>query len=118
MRFLSQADDINEIFGTINPPISGLPTEPQVGINKIAGFLIRFFLIIAALASLVYLLSGAYDWIISDGDKEKVAKAQNKITNAVIGLLLTVATLALFNLVAGDILKIIPGWSIVLPQLK
>ena len=117
MRFLSQ-NNIKEIFGKINPPISGLPTEPQVGINKIVGFLIRSFLIIAALASLVYLLWGAYDWIISGGEKEKIAKAQNKITNAVIGLLLTVAMLALFNLVAGDILKIIPGWSIVLPQLK
>lgn len=116
MKFL--AANINEVFGTIAPPISGLPTEPQEGINKIVGFGIRSFLLVAAIASLVYLLWGAYDWIISEGEKEKIIKAQNKITNAVIGLLITVAMLALFNLVVGDILKIVPNWSIILPQLK
>lgn len=112
------ADDIKDIFGTINPPISGLPTEPQEGINKIVGFGIQTFLFIAALTSLFYLLWGAYDWIVSDGEKEKIAKAQNKITNAVVGLFLTIFMLVIFNLVAGDILKIIPNWSITLPQLK
>lgn len=116
MRFL--AADINEVFGTIAPPISGLPTEPQEGINKIVGFGIRSFLLVAAIASLVYLLWGAYDWITSGGDKEKISKARSKITNSVIGLLLTFAMLAIFNLIAGDILKIVPNWSIILPQLR
>lgn len=114
----NEQESINKIFGTINPPISGLPTEPQEGINKIVGFGIRAFLIFAALVTLVYLFWGSYDWITSGGDKEKVSKARQKITNALIGLILTVAMLALFNLVAGDILKIIPNWSITLPQLK
>lgn len=118
MRFLSQADDINEVFGRIEPPISGLPTEPQEGINKIVSFGIQTFLIVAAIAALIYLFGGAYDWITSGGEKEKISKAQNKITNAVIGLLLSVSMLAIFNLIAGDILHIIPNWSIVLPQLR
>lgn len=117
MKFLTQAN-INDIFGTIEPPISGLPTDPQHGINKIASFGIQTFLMVAAITALTYLLWGAYDWIVSGGEKEKISKAQNKITNAIIGLILAVAMLAIFNLVAGDILKIIPNWSIILPQLK
>jgi len=115
---LAQNGSIQQIFGTIAPPISGLPTDPQQGIVKIVSFGIRVFLTVAALTMFVYLLWGAYDWIVSGGEKEKIAKAQNKITNAVIGMLLTVAMLVLYNLVTSDILKIFPSWSISLPQLK
>lgn len=115
---LAQSGSVQQIFGTIAPPISGLPTDPQQGIVKIVGFGIRVFLTVAALAMLVYLLWGAFDWIASGGEKEKIAKAQNKITNAVIGMLITVAMLVLYNLVTSDILKIFPSWSIKLPQLK
>jgi magnesium-transporting ATPase (P-type) len=95
-----------------------LPTDPQEGIASIVGFLIRAFFMIAALAMLTYLLWGAYDWIVSGGEKEKVAKAQNKITNAVVGMLLAIALLVVYNLITSDILKIFPSWSISLPQLK
>lgn len=109
--------EINEIFGTVAPPVSGLPTDPQEGIVKIISFGIRVFILVAAMTMLTYLLWGAFDWIVSEGEKEKIAKAQNKITNAVIGLLLVFAMLALYNLVTSDILKIFPNWGITLPHL-
>jgi len=115
---LAQNNPLPTIFGTVAPPIAGLPTDPQQGITSIVGFLIRAFFMIAALTMLAYLLWGAYDWITSGGEKEKVAKAQNKITNAVVGMLLTIALLMVYNLITSDILKIFPSWSISLPQLK
>jgi magnesium-transporting ATPase (P-type) len=118
IKILLADSSINQIFGTIAPPVAGLPTEPQQGVAAIVGFLIRAFFMIAALTMLTYLLWGAYDWITSGGEKEKVAKAQNKITNAVIGMLVTVGLLLVYNLVTSDILKIFPSWSISLPQLK
>lgn len=111
------AADVNQIFGTVAPPVSGLPTDPQEGVVKIVGFGIRVFILIAAFTMLVYLLWGAFDWIVSGGEKEKIAKAQNKITNAVIGLFLIFAMLALYNLVTSNILKIFPNWGITLPHL-
>jgi magnesium-transporting ATPase (P-type) len=117
-KMLAADNSVNQIFGTIAPPVSGLPTDPQQGITSIVSFLIRAFFVIAALTMLAYLLWGAYDWITSGGEKEKVAKAQNKITNAVVGMLLTVALLVVYNLITSDILKIFPSWSISLPQLK
>lgn len=111
------ASDINEAFGTIAPPVSGLPTNPQEGLTKIVSFGIRVFILVSAITMLIYLLWGAYDWIISGGEKEKLVKAQNKITNAAIGLLLVFAMLALYNLITSDILKIFPNWGITLPHL-
>ena len=57
-------------------------------------FLIRAFFIIAGLAALLFLLMGALAWVTSGGNKENVDKARDKITNAIIGLIVIVAVLA------------------------
>lgn len=105
---IAQAD----IFGTIAPP-PGTPSSPStllsVGIN--------LFMIFAGLATLAYLLWGALDWITSSGEKEKLLKAQNKITNAAIGLLLIVVVLAVWNLIVSQILNIAPQGVFTLPHL-
>jgi hypothetical protein len=42
--------------------------------------------IIGTIVALFFLINGAISWISSGGDKEKMHKAQGKITGAVIGL--------------------------------
>jgi amino acid transporter len=64
-------------------------------LSTILSFFIRLFFTIAALAALLYLLLGAFEWITSGGEKEKVSKAQQKIQAAVIGVVLIVAVLAI-----------------------
>lgn len=54
---------------------------------------------LAALILLVYLIWGAIEWITSEGDKGKLEKARNKITQAVIGMIVLAASLAIFSLV-------------------
>jgi hypothetical protein len=44
---------------------------------------------------------GAISWITSGGDKGKIEDARNKITAAVIGILILASAWALFNLVVG-----------------
>ncbi len=104
------------IFGTIAPP-PGSPTDLGATIGKF----INLFLIVAALFTLAYMLWGAFDWIVSGGEKEKIDKARNKITNAALGLILVVVVLALFNTIVGPILNISPGtagWQFKLPTLQ
>lgn len=62
---------------------------------QILAFLVRFMLIIAGLAALIFLVLGALSWVTSSGEKEKVSKAQEKIQAAVVGLVVLVAVLAL-----------------------
>ena len=105
------------IFGTIAPP-KGAPTD----LGAFIGGSIRIFIIMAGIFLLIYLLWGAFDWITSGGEKERISKAQSKMTNAVIGMFLVIVSLTLFNLIAGDILKIITvspggGWQFNLPKL-
>lgn len=55
-------------------------------------------IIIAALASLIYLVYGGVSWTISGDDKNKVEQAQKTITNSIIGLGITVAAYAIWSL--------------------
>lgn len=53
----------------------------------------------AGLLTFAYMLWGALDWILSQGDQGKVESARKKITQAVIGLVLLASTLAIFYVV-------------------
>ena len=122
MRLL--AADIQDAFGTVQPP-KGMDfgaADPVAGFGNLIGFGITIFITVAGLFLLIYLLWGAYDWIVSGGDKEKLTKAQTKITNALIGFLLIFVVIVVFNVLAGRILKIVTptdqGWQLNLPQLQ
>lgn len=123
MKFL--AEDINDIFGNVSPPeaMKFGGDNPALGLSNLISFGIRLFIIVAGMFLLLYLLWGAFDWINSGGEKEKITKAQNKITNALIGMVLIFVILVVFNLLAGNILGIIEvgpngEWSFKLPALR
>ncbi len=67
--------------------------------NKLIKNVVNIIFIVAAAIVFAYLIWGAISWITSGGDKSKVEVARNRITSAVIGLLILVAVWALFNLV-------------------
>ncbi|MEK7097131.1 MAG: hypothetical protein AAB705_00850 [Patescibacteria group bacterium] len=123
MKFL--ADATTDLFGGISPPaamnLGG--SDPVQGLGDFIGFGIQMFIMLAGFFLILYLLWGAFDWISSGGEKEKIAKAQSKITNAVIGIVLVFVVLTLFNLLAGRILGIVEtdenggGFRLKLPTL-
>ncbi len=55
--------------------------------------------VIAGLLLIMYFLWGAVDWIVSGGDSGKVASARNKMTQAVIGMILVVLSYGLIGLI-------------------
>jgi hypothetical protein len=57
--------------------------------------LLNFVVVIAALLVFVYLLWGGIEWITSGGDKGKTESARNKITAAIIGLIVLAAAYAI-----------------------
>lgn len=104
------------------PICDTLKTEGAGALGGIMGRVINLFILMCALAALLYLLVGAFEWITSGGEKEKIAKAQSKITNAIIGLVIVIGALTLFGVVSGNILGIITlsptgGWIFNLPSL-
>jgi len=122
MKLLTQ--DIEKVFGTVEAP-QGMNfggDDPIQGLGKFISFGLNLFIIISAFFLFIYLLWGAYDWIISGGEKEKITKAQSKITNALIGMVLIFIVLVVFNLLTGELLGIINvnpdgSWQLQLPTL-
>jgi len=69
------------------------------GIGIFIGNLLSVIMMGGALLTLFFLIMGAIEWITSGGDSGKIEKARGKIMNAVIGLIVLAASLAIFTLV-------------------
>lgn len=68
---------------------------------------ISLFFVFGGIATLLYFVWGAFDWIVSGGDKEKVAGARKKMTNAIIGLVLLALSYFIVGLV-GEVVGFNP----------
>lgn len=80
-----------------NPSIGGNPfniTDLGLFISNV----LEVLMILAAIASLLYLFWGGLEWIISGGDKSGTEKAKSKITDAVIGLIVVFSAWAIFQI--------------------
>ncbi len=79
------------------------PINPGQGFFDDVGVLINgllsFVMVLAALLVFMYLIWGGIEWITSGGDKGKTESARNKITSAVIGLIVLAASYAILLLV-------------------
>ena len=64
-------------------------------LGDLIGNVIRLLFFIAELYALVLLLLGGFEWVSSGGDDKKLSSARGKIINAIIGLVVMVATLTL-----------------------
>lgn len=76
--------DIGNVFGfgrkfNTSDSLGEIVSKLVVPIFSIATFIVTW-----------YFLWGAWDWIISEGDKQKVADARNKITQAIAGFLILI----------------------------
>ncbi len=120
------ATSVNDVFGHIDSSQfaggGNLANNPAQGLGKFIGTGINLFLIVAGLVLLLFMMWGAFDWIVSGGEKERVAKAQGKITNALIGMLLIFVVLTVWTLVTGQLLNLVKvgpggGWEFHIPTL-
>lgn len=92
--------------------------------GSLIGKSVRMILIFGGGLFLIYLLWGALDWIGSGGEKEKIVKAQGKITQAIVGICILFSVWTLWSFLAGYVLGIIVedsasgSWTIKLPSFN
>lgn len=84
-----------DLTDTSVDPGRGFATDVGTLINAV----LSFVMVIAALLVFFYLIWGGIEWITSGGDKGQTEKARNKITSAVIGLVILAASYAILTLV-------------------
>jgi arginine exporter protein ArgO len=73
----------------------------------------KTIVMIGGIAFLIYLVWGALEWITASGDKNDLDKARHKITNALIGLTIMVASFAIVKFVEA-----VFGINLLSPQFQ
>lgn len=89
---LLAASVVNADSTTVTIPTAGLPI---VDFGVILTFIIRVFLVVAGVSAIIYGLRGGLDWILSEGEKDKVASARKKIIAAFVGIFVMIFVLTI-----------------------
>lgn len=71
-------------------------TAAEGGFEAFLGSIFTALMAIAALSVLIFLIWGAFDWINSGGEKGKVESARNKMTGAIMGLVVLACVFVIF----------------------
>jgi hypothetical protein len=74
-------------------------TNHANGFAGLIGTLLSVVMTVGMLLLLYYLIMGAFAWLTSNGDKGKTEEARNKITTAVIGMIILASVLAMVGFV-------------------
>lgn len=96
------AGSFEDVFGTIQQPpqlrnIGGGDPTGVTGINNLLTNTVSLFYMIATIVFVIMILWACYDFIVSHGEKDPVAKARAKITWAIIGLVLLGISFVIFR---------------------
>ncbi|HBD02531.1 MAG: hypothetical protein UX38_C0001G0042 [Microgenomates group bacterium GW2011_GWC1_46_16] len=77
--------------------------KSRVAINDTLGVFVQksfsAVILVAGLATFMYLVLGGVQWIMAGGDKGKLEEARNRITNGLIGLAIVASAWAIYQLV-------------------
>lgn len=87
--------------------VSGFETSgiPFLDIGKLLSNLLALLFFFAALLAFIFILIGGIQWITAGGDKVAASAARDRITAAVVGLLIVVAAFAI-TLILSTVLGI------------
>jgi hypothetical protein len=83
---------------SIGEAAAGTQGEGGKVIGMLVGNIVGGIMIIAFLMALLFIILAGVSWITAGGDKAQLESARNKITNAIIGLIIIAAVWGIMNL--------------------
>jgi len=89
--------------GKIVNPAIGKYGE-QSGVETISSLLVNILntmLIVGAVMLIIAIIWSGLTWMTAGGDKEKVQRAQKRLTHAIIGFVILICVFAIANFVGG-----------------
>lgn len=97
---------VKPVFAEVNfkDPVVN-PVAKFDSITTLVNLIIPIMMIMGGIITLSMLLLGAYKYLTSEGNPEKISKAQSILLYAIIGLFLVVASFVLTKII-GFVLKV------------
>jgi hypothetical protein len=96
----------------IEPILGGENTSGGLAVANLMARLFQAIVMMGGLALLLYMAWGGFAWITAGDDKGKVEAAKGRITNAIIGMAILLATIAV-----ALFLQFIFGYNLLNPTL-
>ncbi len=82
-------------------PLKQGPNFKITSLGTLISGAVNALLVISAILAFIYLVLGGIQWITSGGDKAGMEAARNKITHAIVGLIVVAAAYAIMILVSS-----------------
>ncbi len=92
------------------PSIKSAIGDIEVIPERFVGSVFQFVLTIATFGAIILIIYSGYLFMMSSGDKEKLAGARETITSAIVGLLFIILSFIILEIIGFDILRI-PGFG-------
>lgn len=89
----------------------------ETGVNQLITNAITIVFIIAAILVLIMLIWGGIEWVVSGGDKEKVANARKRIVASLVGMAVIALAFVIVTVV-GQVLGFNVLNDLVIPTLE
>ena len=117
MRFVNSALTILVTLGVSVIPVfaqdvAPIPTEtvPFTDLGVLLGNVLALLFFVAGLLAFIFIMIGGIQWIAAGGDKIAAAAARDRITAAIIGLVIVVAAFAITRILEAVFgIRIISG---------
>lgn len=96
------AGNFTDVIGRVTPPevVNNLNRNDLTGETGVNSFLstgVSLFFMLASIVFVFMVVWGAYDYIISFGEKDNINKAKQKITWAIVGLIILSLSFVIFR---------------------
>lgn len=109
---------VEKVFAQASLPIKRDASLIKItSVGALFSAVVGTLLIVAALIAFLYLILGGIQWITSGGDKSAMESARNKITHAIVGLVIVGSAWAIMLLVQSFLgVRIIDNDNFALPS--
>jgi uncharacterized membrane protein len=83
----------------ITAPAQGIQSGGPITLDKIIGVGLELAVFVAVIVCLFMLIWAGFDWLLSEGDKQKVAKARQRLVFSIIGLVVIFMSFMIINII-------------------
>jgi len=87
-------------YGVVQAP-NDIPVGGEDTLEKILAVSITLIFVVAILVTLFMLMWAGIQWVTSEGDKQKLQNARNRITFTIIGLLVIIFSFFIVNFIGA-----------------
>lgn len=101
MKYSLLSQSINFGGQTLEGPLKGANGEPINNVGQLISRILVFMLPLAGVILLIVFIWGGYDFMMSQGNPEKLKSAQAKITTGIIGFILLVLSYLIVRLLSS-----------------